>query len=242
MYLREVEHCLAAGLEPKRIKKRDIWTHWNKSPKVHPMPVFSRLPSKLEREIFLVAAAEHANPHCYLLIARRVLDWWVLHGPLLWSWWVWLGWNTSFTARSSFAVMRQPNASLLHWSTTNCLLSLQLEHSIWGWQYKTTMLQKSWTSVKALQILLYVLSAITYSPRTPSLNHWRLSLWLPCQRTYQPSSRSAFVPAQLTGCPPHHPSAPQQYLGLLAGYPYWAPKVDPTYASLSSLDHDSVRY
>ena len=40
-----------------------------------PMPVFSRLPDELERKIFLIAAAEHACPHRYLLIARRVLVW-----------------------------------------------------------------------------------------------------------------------------------------------------------------------
>jgi len=39
------------------------------------MPVFSRLPYELEREIFLVAATEHARPHRYLLIAHRVLVW-----------------------------------------------------------------------------------------------------------------------------------------------------------------------
>jgi len=39
------------------------------------MPVFSRLPNELEREIFLIAAVEHASPHCYLLVAHQVLVW-----------------------------------------------------------------------------------------------------------------------------------------------------------------------
>jgi len=40
-----------------------------------PMPVFSRLPNELEHEIFLIAAAEHARPHHYLLVAHQVLVW-----------------------------------------------------------------------------------------------------------------------------------------------------------------------
>jgi len=39
------------------------------------MPVFSRLPDELEREVFLIAATEHARPQRYLLVARRVLAW-----------------------------------------------------------------------------------------------------------------------------------------------------------------------
>ena len=39
------------------------------------MPVVSRLPRELEREIFLIAAVNHARPHCYMLVARRVRVW-----------------------------------------------------------------------------------------------------------------------------------------------------------------------
>lgn len=74
-YLHEGEHCLAAGLEPKRVKRWNIWTHRKNPSKVHPMPVYSHLPDELEHKIFLIAAAEHAHPHRYLLITRRVLAW-----------------------------------------------------------------------------------------------------------------------------------------------------------------------
>ena len=39
------------------------------------MPTFIRLPTELERTIFLIAAAEHANPNRYLLVAQQVRAW-----------------------------------------------------------------------------------------------------------------------------------------------------------------------
>ena len=39
------------------------------------MPTFIRLPTELERTIFLIAAAEHANSNRYLLVAQQVRAW-----------------------------------------------------------------------------------------------------------------------------------------------------------------------
>ena len=63
---------LAAGPE----LKQGIFGLTEQNPrKFIPMPVFSRLSDELEREIFLIAAAEHSQPHHYLLVACWVLVW-----------------------------------------------------------------------------------------------------------------------------------------------------------------------